>query len=109
LVAQESRPQLQVGLILEVQRKSRMTASSAPSLGELVLGDVKSVDIIKIQAVKNLDRAIDYVESVAQDLKHTLVAVRLTQVLLIERASKKKKTAHCKRSRSLFRCFAFCV
>jgi hypothetical protein len=34
-----------------------------------------------------------------QEAKHTLVAARLAQVLLIERDSKKHQTKHCKPSR----------
>jgi hypothetical protein len=99
LVAQETRPQLQVGWEFELPAILRISASWAPSLMELVFNDVKSVALAKIQAVKNLGRAIDYAESVAQEAKRTLVAARLTQVLLIERDSPKNQSKHCARFR----------
>jgi hypothetical protein len=96
-VAQEKRPQLQVGLEFELQAKSGISASCGNSLMELDSDDVKSVAVAKILAVKDLVRAIDYAESVAQDAKRTLVAARLTQVLLIQRDSTRNQTKHCER------------
>ena len=61
---------------------------------ELDSNDVQGVVLAKILAVQDLDRAIAYVECVAQEAKRTVVAARLTQVLLIERQPK-KKTKHC--------------
>jgi hypothetical protein len=74
---------------------------------ELASDDVKGVALAKIKAVKDLARALAFVETVAQEAKHTLVAARLTQVLLIERDSKKNQTKHCKPSR--FCSTLFCV
>jgi hypothetical protein len=90
---------VQVGRELKLPTKSINSASWAPSLMELALDDVKSVALAKIQAVKDLGRAIDYAESVAQEAKRTLVAARLTQVLLIERDSQKNQAKHCTRFR----------
>jgi hypothetical protein len=103
-LAQKSRPQLQVGLAVNRQTKSRMAGYFASQLMELALDDVNSVVLAKIQAVKDLDGAIAFVESVAQDAKRSLVAARLTQVLLIERASSKKIKQYCTCSQCLF-CF----
>jgi hypothetical protein len=107
LAAQEWRPQLQVGLAVDRQAKSRTAASFAPCLMELVSDDVKSVALAKIRAVKDLDRALAFAESVAQEATLTLKAARLTQVLLIEWGPAKDKAKHCTCSRSFLVCSRF--